>query len=517
MQIMFTSFTFHPFKSFKNASINRTLFASLMVMAFGIFLSGCSFLQPDFSAGGETDANTGMNAAESRTVAVQDSSEASPQITPRSGNGVASAAREEPPEMSRSQQSAVVEADAVTEKEIATETSDDIGAGPLKDILGDNVPEVAPPGESEGGAPKPQLSGLTPLEIVAAQDQVLGSIYDSTLPSVVLIRVSRNLGALVERPNIPDIPGIPDDFFERSGGTGFVWDDEGHIITNHHVVTQSDRLTVVLPNRVEMEAEFVGGDPDSDLAVLKVSDPDGLLTPVTLGDSDQVYMGQLAVAMGNPFGQQFSITTGIISGIGRTIRSGHSPFSIPEVLQTDAPINPGNSGGPLLDRNGHVIGVNTQIISRTGVNSGIGFAVPINIAKQVVPSILEDGVYRYSWLGISGTSILPDVAEAMDLPRSTQGALVIEIVPDGPAAKAGLQGSEDTFELEGLELPVGGDVIVSIDGAPVETIDDVIAFLVGKTIPDQTVTMDIIRGGEQQQITVKLGTRPDLMNPVPEN
>ena len=212
--------------------------------------------------------------------------------------------------------------------------------------------------------------------------------------------------------------------------------------------------------------------------------------------------------MGNPFGQQFSITTGIISGIGRTIRSGHSPFSIPEVLQTDAPINPGNSGGPLLDRNGHVIGVNTQIVSRTGVNSGIGFAVPINIARQVVPAILEDGTYEYSWLGISGTNVVPDVAEAMDLARDTRGALVIEIVPDGPAENAGLQGSDGSVMLEGRDWPIGGDIIVAIDGETVTTIDDVITYLVGKTRPDQDVTMEVLRDGERELLTVTLGTRP---------
>ena len=370
------------------------------------------------------------------------------------------------------------------------------------------MPAVTPPEGGPLAGIGSQLTGLTAADIVGAREEVLRDIYDRSLPSMVLIRVSRNLGQASRRPSIPDIPGIPDDFFERSGGSGFVWDDQGHIITNHHVVTESDRIIVSLPDRTEMEAEFLGSDPDSDLAVLRVSDPDGLLRPVTLGDSDAVYMGQLAVAIGNPFGQEFSITTGIISGIGRTIRSGHSPFSIPEVLQTDAPINPGNSGGPLLDRNGHVIGVNTQIISRTGVNSGIGFAVPINIAKQVVPAIIETGEYRYSWLGISGASIGPEVAEAMEMPRATRGALVIEVVPGSPAHRAGLQGSDRILVFEGLELPIGGDIIVAINGKPVTTIDDVIAFLVGKTRPGQEITMDVIRDGSPETLTVTLGTRP---------
>ena len=475
-------------------AVRRTLLLPALALTLGLFFAGCSFLQPDFSAGREDSPATEARPqpAQVRSIAVERESGASSpadvieELTTADG----------------------AEASPVAVQSRQNATADSGAAGPLSNILGDNVTQVTPPGEGDNSRPRPQLSGLSPTDIVAAQEQVLKDIYDSSLPSVVLIRISRNLGPLADRPDIPDIPGIPEDFFERSGGTGFVWDDQGHIITNHHVVTEADRLIVVLPNRVEMEAEFLGSDPDSDLAVIKVSDFDNLLAPVTLGDSDEVYMGQLAVAMGNPFGQEFSITTGIISGIGRTIRSGHSPFSIPEVLQTDAPINPGNSGGPLLDRNGDVIGVNTQIISRTGVNSGIGFAVPINIAKQVVPAIINDGEYRYSWLGISGTSVLPDVAEAMDLPRSTQGALVIEVVPGGPAHQGGLRGSEDNFMLEGLELPVGGDVIVAIDGTPVKTIDDVISFLVGKTKPEQEIRLDVIRDGNPEQLTVTLGTRP---------
>ena len=491
-------------------AIRRGIFAPLVVVALGASLAGCSFLQPDFS-NGEAEVETAVPAVESsqvRSVAVD--RESSGDSTGSAPAAVASVTADEALGAEESSESteAIQETDQTASEPELTETAGSAGAGPLNDILGDNVPEVGSPGdENEGGSTVPSL-GLSPLDVVAAQDQLLEDIYNSTLPSVVLIRVSRNLGSLAERPSIPDLPDIPNDFFERTGGTGFVWDDQGHIITNHHVVTEADRVIVVLPNRVEMEAEFLGSDPDSDLAVLKVSDPDGFLVPVTLGDSDQVKMGQLAVAIGNPFGQQFSITTGIISGIGRTIRSGHSQFSIPEVLQTDAPINPGNSGGPLLDRNGHVIGVNTQIISRAGVSSGIGFAVPINIANQVVPTIISDGEYEYSWLGISGTSLGPDAAKAMDLLPNTRGAMVIDLVTDGPAAEAGLEGSDETVEVEGLEIPYGGDIIVAINGTPIETIDDVIAYLVAKTKPDQEVLFEIIRDGTRQEITVTLGKRP---------
>ena len=237
-------------------------------------------------------------------------------------------------------------------------------------------------------------------------------------------------------------------------------------------------------------------------------DRSGKLAPVTLGHSGRVNVGQIVAALGNPFGQQFSITSGIISAVGRVIRSDHSPFSIPEVLQTDAPINPGNSGGPLLDRKGDVIGVNTLIISRTGVSSGIGFAVPIDIAKLVIPALIEEGHFYYSWLGISGANLNPDMAEAMGLPRDTRGALVIDIAPGGPAAKAELRGSDGTLEMEGLELPVGGDVITAIDGNPVQGISDVIAYLVSNTRPDQKIVLEVLREGEPVKVEVTLGTRP---------
>lgn len=485
-----------------NPSFRSLPLMALALVTSSVLMAGCSFLQPNFSDGQAAGPEVTASVVDTQvsSVTLQEGADA-PQP-----NSSASGSEQTPSDSiagatQRATEPASLQGDA-------TETADNAGAGPLNDILGDNVPEVSSPGEEGPGVPRPQLAGLTPLEIVAAQDQVVRNIYESTLPSVVYIRISRNLGSLAERSNVPDIPNIPDDFFERSGGSGLVWDGQGHIVTNHHVVAEADRIIVTLPNRVEMEAEFLGSDPDSDLAVIKVSDPDGFLKPATLGDSNEVAMGQLAAAVGNPFGQEFSITTGIVSGIGRTIRSGNSQFSIPEVIQTDAPINPGNSGGPLLDRNGHVIGINTQIISRSGASSGIGFAVPVNIAKQVVPPLIGKGEYEYSWLGISGTTLRPDLAEAMDLPRVTRGALVIDLVRDGPAAVAGLEGSDETLEMEGLELPIGGDIIIAIDGDPVEAIDDVIAYLVSNTRPDQEVAMDVIRNGETIRLTVRLGTRP---------
>ncbi len=326
--------------------------------------------------------------------------------------------------------------------------------------------------------------------IVAAQEQVLGRIYDTTVPSLVSIRVSQGLQLQGE-------------------GSGFVWDDRGRIVTNHHVVEGVEAVIVIFADGTRMEARVLGSDPDSDLAVLELQgDPEGL-TPVVLGDSDGVRAGQMAVAIGNPFGQEFTMTTGIVSAIGRTIRSGNSPFSIPRVIQTDAAINPGNSGGPLLDRGGRVIGVNTQILSRSGSFSGIGFAVPINMAKRVIPVLIDNGRYEYAWLGISGVPLAEGVARLMDLPAGARGALVVEVVEDGPAWEAGLRGGERSAVVGDQPVAVGGDVIAGVDGTPIQSMDDLISYLIEHTAPGDEVVLDILReNGERDQVTVDLGRRP---------
>ena len=306
-------------------------------------------------------------------------------------------------------------------------------------------------------------------------------------------------------PQPPPVPNAR----PRSLGSGFVISDDGYVLTNNHVVDGADRVAVIFSDGIELEAEVIGTDPDSDLAVLELSEPKSGASPVDLGDSDNLRVGQIAVAIGNPFGQEFTMTTGIISALGRTIRSGGSPFSIPEVIQSDVAINPGNSGGPLLDRHGRVIGVNTQIISRSGASSGVGFSVPINTAKRVVPALIEEGRYEYSWLGISGSTLLADMAELMDLPRDTGGALVSQVTLDSPADKAGLRGSDRTAVLDGVDYPVGGDVIVSINGSNVDDMDDLIAYLSGNTRPGDKVTLEVIRDGERVSLEVTLGARPD--------
>lgn len=205
------------------------------------------------------------------------------------------------------------------------------------------------------------------------------------------------------------------------------------------------------------------------------------------------------------------MTSGIISAVGRVMHSGNSPFSVPEAIQTDAPINPGNSGGPLLDRQGRVIGINSQIISRSGANAGVGFAVPINIVKQIVPTLIKGESYEYAWLGISGAPLTAEVADFMKLPADTKGALVIDVMQNSPADKAGLAGSDKTLQIAGAEYQLGGDVITAINDQPVEDMDDLITYLIEQTRPGDQVTLDVIRpDGQQERVEVELEARPRL-------
>ena len=292
-------------------------------------------------------------------------------------------------------------------------------------------------------------------------------------------------------------------------GSGFIIDPEGYIVTNNHVIAEAEEITVILQDNTELKAEIVGRDTKTDLALLKV-EAKKKLPAIQWGDSDTARGGDWVMAIGNPFGQQFTMTTGIVSALGRTINSSNSAFSIPEVVQTDAPINPGNSGGPLLDRFGRVIAINTQIISRSGVSSGVGFAVPISIAKRVIPALIEDGHYDYSWLGITGSSLRSEIAVNMDLPKNTGGALISQVSGDSPADDAGLKGSGESFIIDGIEFPSGGDIIVAIDGETITRMADLIAYLVSNTQPGDKVVMEVIRSDEGRiELDVTLGKRPN--------
>ena len=340
-------------------------------------------------------------------------------------------------------------------------------------------------------------------QIVAAHDAVMSDLYDATIPSVVGLRVLKTITRGRATP-----PGIPGDFLSRAAGSGFVWDDRGHIVTNRHVVTEADRIIVMFSDGVQTDAEFVGGDPDSDLAVIKIIDDAMRPPPITVGDSDRIKPGQLAVAIGDPFSRGFSMTSGIVSAVGRTINPTDSNFSVPRVIQHDAATNPGNSGGPLLNRAGEIIGINTQIISETGAFSGVGLAVPINLAKLVVPALIDDGYYEYPYIGIRGATVRPDIAVAMDIPAETRGALVIAVGSDTAASRGGLRASDRLTVINGAEVPVGGDIIIAINGTTIRGMDDVIAYVVEHTQPGDRVEFTVLRDSAEIPLTIIMGKRP---------
>jgi len=340
-----------------------------------------------------------------------------------------------------------------------------------------------------------------------AEEQLLINLYKRVNPGVVHVRVV----TAVDMSEL--LPGLPDseEQYQQGTGSGFVVDKDGHIVTNNHVVADAEEVQVMFHDGTTVRATVVGTDPDSDLAVIKAEGVAASeLYPLLLGDSDSLEIGQRALVIGNPYGLRGTLTVGIISALGRSLQLGRmsevlgSRFSIPELIQTDAAINPGNSGGPLLNSQGQVIGVNTAYDPEV---SGVGFAVPVNTLKRVLPKLIAEGRYAYPWLGISGRDLSLDLIEAMDLPVQ-HGAVVISVTPDSPADKAGLRGSSETVEERGLELEIGGDVIIAIDGQPVRVFDDIVVYLLRSTEVGQKVTLTIIRDGREQSVQVTLAERP---------
>ena len=334
-------------------------------------------------------------------------------------------------------------------------------------------------------APTPTAVAIAdaPGTAVLAQDQLLADVYQRVNPAVVNIT------------------------FARGSGSGFVYDDQGHIITNNHVVENNGKLWVTFADGTMVPAKVVGTDPGSDLAVIQVDGQASRLHPVTLGDSESLRVGQLAAAIGNPFGLQGTMTAGIISALGRVLPEESSSFAIVDMVQTDVPINPGNSGGPLLDSAGRVIGVTTMILSQTGVSSGVGLAVPVATVKKVVPTLIAQGHYAHPWLGISGGTITPAVAESLSLPVQ-QGVLVESVVSGGPADRAGILGGSQRSRTGSQALTTGGDIIVAIDDEEVKSFDDLVGYLGRKTEVGQRVTLTVLRDGARQRIEATLGERP---------
>jgi 2-alkenal reductase len=302
-------------------------------------------------------------------------------------------------------------------------------------------------------------------------------------------------------------------------GSGFVIDTQGHIVTNQHVVAGAEKIEVDFPSGVRAWAKVLGTDLDSDLAVLKVDVPAEELVPLPLGDSDQVQVGEMVIAIGNPFGLSGTMTSGIVSAIGRTLDSeraapGGQPFTSGDILQTDAAINPGNSGGPLINLRGEVIGVNrairTESFTVTGdaASSGVGFAIPVNIIKRVVPSLIETGRYDYPYLGISSLSqstLNLNTLKQLQLPDNTVGVYVTCVTDGGPAQNAGLRGAG---RCDNGGLVPGGDLIIAIDGHPLGTFNDLISYLVSSTQVGQEIAITVLRGGKEVGLTLTVGARP---------
>lgn len=362
--------------------------------------------------------------------------------------------------------------------------------------------------------PEPTLPAVPPQPTIApdltdamvSQERLLVELYSRASPAVVSIDV---LGALPD--DHPSVPGLPDSV--RGQGSGFLFDDQGHIVTNNHVVEGSEQLQVRWSDGTTVIADLIGTDPDSDLAVIKVRELPPGAAPLPLGDSREVAVGQTAVAIGSPFGEQNTLTVGVVSGLGRTLRGptrAFGTYSIPNIIQTDASINPGNSGGPLLSVRGEVIGVNTAIAVSQGGSSfeGVGYAVPASTVAKVAPALISQGRYEHPWMGIGMFSVDALMAERLGL-QTGRGVLITEVRPDSPAERAGLRAGEGEQEVSGVPLPTGGDIIVAIDGRPVADSDQLMGLLDLNHAVGDTITLSVLReDGAQAEVELVLEPRP---------
>jgi 2-alkenal reductase len=337
-------------------------------------------------------------------------------------------------------------------------------------------------------APTPFIPNVP---ISGAEEAQLIALYERANPSVVSILVSDGMGG-------------------GSQGSGFVYDTEGHIITNYHVVEGAQEIEVDFASGVKVVGKVVGTDGDSDLAVVKVDVPAEQLAPLPLGDSDAVRVGQRVIAIGNPFGEAGTMTLGIISGLGRSVSGvreapGGGSFTTPDIIQTDAAINPSNSGGPLINFTGQVIGINKAIATETGVNSGVGYAISSNTVRQIVPYLIREGKFVYPYLGIRAISELSlTMQQELTLPQNT-GAYVTDVVKDGPSEG---QLRADTAGTNSETLKGDGDLIVAIDGRDVVVFSDLLSYLINFKRPGDLVTITVLRGGDKVDVTVTLGERP---------
>jgi len=356
---------------------------------------------------------------------------------------------------------------------------------------------------------------LIPSQEIGTPDLITSNGHDAITLGDVLSSSKSNL-SLVElfeksEEGVVKIQVVRSNISGDAGsvGSGFVYDNLGHIITNAHVVDGATKATVTFLDGSQYDAEIIGTDKFTDIAVIKVSEKPRLLHPLQIGDSSQLRIGEQVAAIGNPFGLSGSMTSGIVSQMGRLLPSQDSGFSIPDVIQTDAAINPGNSGGPLLNLRGEVIGINTAIQSSSGEFSGVGFAIPSNTAIKIVPSLIEDGEYHHPWIGISGRDIDPDLARVLEL-KDAKGFLIITVVDGSPADKAGLKGMTATQVIDGKEYPADGDIIISVDDKEVRKISDILIHLQREKSVGDTMVLGVLRDGEFMHISLELVERPDL-------
>ena len=336
-----------------------------------------------------------------------------------------------------------------------------------------------------------QIDAINNIILTESKTLSLIEIFEKSEPGVVRVNTQRN-------QTINDVGGV---------GSGFVFDKKGHIITNAHVVEDTEKTIVTFLDGRSYYAEIIGVDEFTDIAVIKVNADLSLLQPLSLGDSAELKVGEPITAIGNPFGLSGSMSSGIVSQIGRLLPTD-SGYSIPDVIQTDAAINPGNSGGPLLNMMGGVVGINTAIQSTTGEFTGVGFAIPSQTVVKIVPTLIENGEYQHPWIGVSGRDIDLDMAKVMEL-EDTLGFLIITVVEDSPASKAGLIGSEKTIQVDGIDYSIGGDIILSVDGMDVRKIDDILIHLQrAKTVGDEMV-LEILRDSKMIEVTITLQERPN--------
>lgn len=378
---------------------------------------------------------------------------------------------------------------------------------------------AAPPTQPAVNPPPAQATALSPTlpRDAAATTPTLPLLEDNPAPTEAPATVGESWAQALQtefsnlyqkvNPGVVNIAVGPTRTQEGSVGSGWLFDTRGHIVTNNHVVANASEVIVTFYDDFQAIGRVIGSDPYSDLAVIQVDSLPPDVHPLELGMVDQVQVGDLVAAIGSPFGLGSTLTIGVVSALGRDIPALVSNYSIPQAIQTDAAVNPGNSGGPLLNLQGQVIGVNSQIASGGARQSaGVGFAIPINVVKLVVPALIENGEYTWPYLGVSGTSISLFLQQANQL-ETQKGAYIVQVISGGPADRAGLRGAGQSAVVMGVQVPVGGDVVTAFNGVPVASYDELLA-LIAQNQPGETISLTVLRSGQEGQIQVTLGARP---------